>query len=323
MDLHRSLIDRQMIAERCNGEAVVRSLVGRARVEGIGVWLSLLDDADVWRRQDRFVQDEVLRVVAIHLGDDYEFSGASEFSCMGLRNRLGVFVHRATEMILHLVPGGTYMMGSPDNGGHVLPEESPIHEVKIKPMLVGKYPVIGDQWDKVEVTINLCPSNRFSSCPVSQLSCLEARKWLREARSGLRLPSEAEWEYACRAGSTTRYFWGDSMKGDFCWHSYNSGYFVQDVHRHDSYANAFGLVDMLGNVREWCEDGWRGHYKDGPYDHKPMDFSKESGKDCFSGVLRGGSANNYMDCCRSASRWIEVIVARRPWNGFRAFRSIY
>jgi formylglycine-generating enzyme required for sulfatase activity len=143
--------------------------------------------------------------------------------------------------------------------------------------------------------------------------------------AGLRLPSEAEWEYACRAGTTTKYFWavphrrtggsGDEMDDSYCWYKGNSESRTHAVTEHTNKANAFGLVDMSGHVWEWCEDQWIGDYKNGPYDSLPRTSNSPYR------VLRGGCWLYGKGNCRSAFRFNYAPENRFHTVGFRVART--
>ena len=113
-----------------------------------------------------------------------------------------------------------------------------------------------------------------------------------------RLPTEAEWEYACRAGSQAAYCFGDNADGlgEYAWFDGNAGGQTHPVGQKSP--NAFGLYDMHGNVWEWCQDVWHGNYDDAPSDGSAW----EQGGDASRRLLRGGSWINLTACCRSAFR---------------------
>ena len=144
-----------------------------------------------------------------------------------------------------------------------------------------------------------------------QLSALPAEK-----ASGYvyRLPTEAEWEYACRAGTTTVYSFGDSDSelGDYAWYDKNSGKTTHPVGGRKP--NAWGLYDMHGNVWEWCQD----RYGDLPSGSVTDPLGASSGSDR---VYRGGSWSNFSGICRSAFRIRFTPVNRNLTSGFRVLRS--
>jgi formylglycine-generating enzyme required for sulfatase activity len=158
--------------------------------------------------------------------------------------------------------------------------------------------------------------------PVEQVPWDDIQKsWLKKAGDGLRLPSESEWEYACRgtghpAGTTTQYFWGDEMDDSYCWYEGNSGSRTHAVTEHTNKTNAFGLVDMSGHVWEWCEDQWVNNYNNGPRDSQPR-TSDSSGR-----VVRGGCWYDYAGDCRSANRDYDTPSYRYDSIGFRVSRTL-
>jgi len=222
-----------------------------------------------------------LQVPVDRLGGDLE----RRTTTTTLSHRLATFRHVATGMELNLLPGVREDFRFEEEGcpecptcdGHRLVEGNPcdecggvgslpLHVPAIKPFLFGRYPVTRDQhWPAVTGPVD--------EEPVTGLSHAEAMEWLKSL--GLRLPSSAEWEHGCRAGSTTRFFWGDGMDDRYCWHSGNIAepfYEGQEIHglgdisvnfgprapsEHDEAGrfNAFGLVDMIGNVWEWLDSG--------------------------------------------------------------------
>ncbi|MEK7450052.1 MAG: formylglycine-generating enzyme family protein [Planctomycetota bacterium] len=146
-------------------------------------------------------------------------------------------------------------MGSNDGEN----DEKPIHEVALNSFLISKYEVTQGQWQKI---MNNNPSNfKGDNNPVEQVSWDDCQEFCKRSetesasggKTGLRLPTEAEWEYAARAGTTTKYYWGDSINDDYLWDNSNLGTHPVGQKK----PNGFGLYDMLGNVWEWCQD-WYG-----------------------------------------------------------------
>jgi formylglycine-generating enzyme required for sulfatase activity len=205
------------------------------------------------------------------------------------------------KMELVLIPAGEFMMGSPENEKGGFKEERPVHKVKItKPFYMGKYEVTQAQWQQV---MGNNPSDLKGSGkrPVENVSwndCQEFVKKVSAMGQGVcRLPTEAEWEYACRAGTTTRFYSGDDDGGldAMAWYAANSGIKTHEVGGRA--ANAFGLYDMSGNVWEWCSDWYAKSYADAQ-EKDPTG----PGTGMFR-VLRGGSRHDSPRNCRSAYRY--------------------
>jgi len=217
------------------------------------------------------------------------------------------------------VPGGSFRMGSNED-----PSEMPVHLVTVAPFAIGRYPVTIGEWEQC-VSANACDpaAPGAMTAPVLNVSWLDAQKfveWLSKSTGQLyRLPSEAEWEYAARGGTTGRYWWGEkvtpsmaSCKG--CSETYNPRQ-PPDVGRFPP--NPFGLHDMTGSVSQWVADCWQPTYQGAP-----TDGSARKVANCRENVLRGGSWRNDASYARSASRAYYDTSVRYPTHGFRVARSL-
>jgi formylglycine-generating enzyme required for sulfatase activity len=232
------------------------------------------------------------------------------------------------------VPSGTFEMGSPNSEAQRDNHEGPQHSVTVPEFFMGRFEVTREQWRQVakmpRVKINLKedPSKFKGSLkqPVEQVSWNEVVEFCKrlEKKTGkpYRLPSEAEWEYAARAGTTTPFAFGPtitpnivSYDGNYPYGSAPKGGYQQKTVGVGSLgvANAFGLYDMHGKVWEWCEDAWHGDYKGAPSDGSAW----LSGGDSTKRVLRGGSWNDIGRFCRSAYRAWNGAGNRNFLNGFR------
>jgi formylglycine-generating enzyme required for sulfatase activity len=186
--------------------------------------------------------------------------------------------------------------------------EKPVHEVTIvKPFYIGVYPVTQAQYQAVMGTnpYGFKGPNRPVECVSWDQAVEFCRKLSEKEGKRYRLPSEAEWEYACRAGSTAEYCFGDSEAelGDHAWFYGNSGAQTHEVGQKKP--NAWGLYDMHGNDWEWCEDVWHENYEGAPADGSAW----TTGGEPSLRVLRGGAWNLYPSNCRSADRdWAAPTV---------------
>jgi formylglycine-generating enzyme required for sulfatase activity len=185
------------------------------------------------------------------------------------------------------IPNGEFDMGSPSNEKDRYSHERPVHRVKIsKAFYMGKYEVTQKQWREV---MGSNPSYfNGDNLPVETVSWDDVQKFIkklneREGTNKYRLPSEAEWEYAARAGTTTRYSFGDdeSKLGDYAWYHANSGNKSHEVGQ--KMPNPWGLYDMHGNVWEWVQDKWHDNYKGAPTNGSAWESGSSSKR-----ISRGG-----------------------------------
>jgi formylglycine-generating enzyme required for sulfatase activity len=214
-------------------------------------------------------------------------------------------VHEATGMELVFIPAGEFLMGSLASEEGRQDDEGPQHRVRItKPFYMGKYEVTQGEWRKV---MGSNPSHFTGNdrLPVETVSWNHCQEFLRKAGDGLRLPTEAEWEYACRAGTTTPFHFGNTIstdeanyEGTMTYAGGQKGVFRRKTTPVGSFPpNTWGLYDMDANVRQWCQDWYGGSY----YGQSPSADPKgpASGR---ARVLRGGSWGYGPGGCRSASR---------------------
>jgi formylglycine-generating enzyme required for sulfatase activity len=235
------------------------------------------------------------------------------------------------EMVL--IPAGEFLMGSPDSDKDACPWEKPQHRVRItKPFYLGKYLVTQEQWEAV---MGANPSawrdvnsGQGSKNPVEQVTWDDCQTFLGKLNAKFaagegkfQLPTDAQWEYACRAGSKTKYCFGDdkSKLGEYAWYGENSGGKTHPVG--EKKPNAWGLYDMHGHVSEWCKDLFQyGYYEESPVDD-PMGAATGLGH-----VYRGGSWSTMPRdpawYCRSAYRDVGELGRRRADLGFRVSRVL-
>jgi formylglycine-generating enzyme required for sulfatase activity len=224
-----------------------------------------------------------------------------------------------------LIPGGVFAIGSPETEKHRHKNEGPQHLVTVPTFFMGKYPVTQAQW---EVVMKNNPSSvKGANLPVENVSWHEAtifcQKLSQITGKNYRLPLEAEWEYACRAGTTTPFYFGETITTDLA--NYNGNYTYGDgpkgLYRGKTTEvgtfppNAFGLYDMHGNIWEWCQDVWQDSYHN--YDAAPTDETTEKRQEKIRNVLRGGSWFDYPVNCRSAYRCQGNPARKYEFFGFR------
>jgi len=239
------------------------------------------------------------------------------------------YPHITPEMVL--IEGGTFQMGSYDS------YIRPVHTVEVNSFYIGKYEVTNKEYRQFDPGHSGRWSNdNYAVEKVNWYDAINYCNWLSDkegfercysgsgddivcdfSKNGYRLPTEAEWEYACRAGTTTKYYWGDEdeMDDDYCWDSSNSNRTVHPVGQKKS--NAWGLYDISGNVNEWCWDRYdEDYYKKSPSEN-PTGPSSSSKR-----VIRGGSWTIYASICQSAYRYGIRPDGAGDSNGFRLVKSV-
>lgn len=227
------------------------------------------------------------------------------------------------DMVFALIPSGSFSMGSPLSEANRESNEGPVHAVSVQSFELMTTEVTQEMWEEV-MDSNPVTEDRGndrgvgSSYPVYNVSWDDCQQFIARLNEMdpdhvYRLPSEAEWEYACRAGTTTAYYWGEKIDGAYCWHSFNS-----DDENHpvaQKLPNAWGLYDMSGNVAEFCADWCYGNYSGAPTDGSAWTFPAGSYR-----VIRGGGSYCDSQYCRSASRFVCDPGSIVP-SGLRLARS--
>ena len=295
-------------------------------------------------RQDRLDRERQKKEDAQRLEEGLWLAGittienaAEKQKASARRFNVPIEIKNSIGMKLRLIPAGEFLMGGDSEG--------PIHKVKFtKPFYIGIYQVTQREWKAV---MGENPSEfKGDELPVERVSWGDCQKFIaslnrKERTLRYRLPTEAEWEYACRGGSTTKYCFGDDRKhlGEYAWYEHNSGVeeyrtvkvgliFKKSVKEKtieeqktqnvgQKKPNYLGLYDMHGNVWEWCEDWYGGNYYKNSPENEPKGSSSGSDR-----VYRGGSwASKASDCAsdiraRNVPRYISASL------GFRIVRSL-
>ena len=258
-------------------------------------------------------------------------SGTAEYFTEDLGNGI------ALEMVS--IPAGEFLMGAAQGEEGASSDEYPQHRVRVPAFWMGKFAVTQAQWKavaqlpKVQRDLEADPSRfKGADLPVEQVSWWDAVEFCdrlsRATGKTYRLPTEAEWEYACRAGTTTPFHFGETISTDVA--NYDGNYIYgkgkKGQYRKKTTSvgtfppNAFGLHEMHGNVWEWCLDHWHGSYKEAPIDGSA--WLEQNAEQNASRVLRGGSWFSNPRVCRSANRDYFSVDNRGNSIGFRVVYSI-
>ncbi|MEA5489681.1 MULTISPECIES: formylglycine-generating enzyme family protein [Pseudanabaena] len=242
------------------------------------------------------------------------------------------------------IPAGKFMMGASDHEQDLnsVTNSRPQHEVTLHTFCMGKYPITQEQWrvvatlPQINQELNPDPSNfKGDKRPVETVSWLDAMEFCRRlskhTKREYRLPSESEWEYACRAGTTTPFHFGETITTDYVNYDGNHPYgdapkgeYRKETTDVGSFkaANAFGLYDMHGNVWEWCADDWHDSYEGAPKEARIWikDIKNYEDPETLK-LLRGGSWYDNARYCRSACRSDIYARGQRDGYGFRVVCS--
>ena len=227
-------------------------------------------------------------------------------------------VSAVREPEMNPIRGGSFIMGSNDDV-----TEKPTHQVTIKPFAIGKYPTTVREWNECAAA-KACGfvATGKDDAPVTNVSWSDAKQfvaWLAGAtRKAYRLPSEAEWEYAARGGTQTKYWWGDQFEPIManCKNCSDVAAAEQPIKVGSFRPNPFGLYDMGGGVDQWVEDCWHKNYQGAPSDGSPWVEG-----DCVSHVIRSGSWKNDARYARPANRDSYDTNVRYPTHGLRVALS--
>ncbi len=218
---------------------------------------------------------------------------------------------------MSMLRGGTFTMGSNDDL-----TEKPVHQVTIKPFAISRYPISVGEWNQCAAA-KACAfvATGKDDAPIANVSWSDAKQfvaWLAGAtHKAYRLPSEAEWEYAARGGTQTRYWWGEEfLPGMANCKNCGDAAAEQPIKVGSFKPNPFGLYDMGGSVDQWVEDCWHRNYHGAPSDGSPWLEG-----DCTSHVIRSGSWMNDQRYVRPTNRDNYDTNVRYPTHGFRVALS--
>ena len=307
-------------------DAVFFDNLSKARVAFNKIKAEAEDEAEDEEEDEAEDENEVVVYDPLNLSEKEEKERASyiaevEKQCRVRAKELGlpgVEAQKLAEDVrleMVLIPAGTFLMGSPasEKGRH---DGETQHEVTLtQPFYMGKYEVTQEQWEAV-IGHNPSIKTKGAKFPVTDVSwgaCQAFIKKLNAKTNGrYRLPSEAEWEYACRAGTSTAYSVGDEITPKDA--NYAGSKIEKPVAVGSYRPNAFGLYDMHGNVSEWCEDGYA-RYPDGAV------TDTKGAATGIGPVVRGGSFRSDVSKARSSNRSFGTTAVRTDSNGFRLART--
>lgn len=254
-----------------------------------------------------------------------EFHAAVKGFTYAGRNPQGLpeYVHDKTKIRFVLLSGGEFKMGSPSREVGRSPDEGPVHLVILRPFLIAKFEVSASQWREVmgeDGPFRFSKVSKDKEFPITSVTWEEVIEFCR--KTGLELPTEAQWEYSCRAGTPAQFAFGDLLA---CRALSNCDGRLGDVVPVDSLTpNRFGLFNMHGNVSEWCLDVYGAHSYERPY-ASDGDVACNGPKSLFGRrVVRGGSFADSALRCRSATRESRTTMfkARERTIGFRPVFSL-
>lgn len=264
--------------------------------------LSILVDLRAWDTATSDARRAAAQDVAAR-EPDFTLLRLETFSCGGQTHEVAIYSHAKTGLEFVLVPGGTFLMGSPENEQGRQPDETRHPVTLTQPFLIARTPCTQAAYEKI---IGTNPSNwRGPTLPVEHVSWVDANVFC--GRAGLELPSEAQWEHACRSGAA------DAGLDSVAWFGANSGDQTHSVAQKKP--NAFGIFDMQGNVWQWCAD-WYGDY---PRDAATNPRGPSNGA---RRVSRGACWANSADYARSAVRCNDSPYLQADGVGLRPAKTV-
>lgn len=298
---------------------------------GAGVFASLLraqmpsdaDEQELWRQIEAAEAEQTAarKTAAAQVKRNLDKEEAARMAAI-----VGVFLD---------IPGGSFSMGCSPGDADCDADEKPPHTVTVKSFRMGKHEVTFAQWDAcvAEGGCDQKPNDQGwgrGTRPVININWDDARQFLswagRKTGRTLRLPTEAEWEYAARAGGTSKYQWGSTIThenanygSDSCCTGKAEGHdeWINTAPVGSFPPNALGLHDMAGNVLEWTQDCWNDSYNSAPTDGSAWTVG-----DCSLRVIRGGSWGYFPRSVRSSSRDGSAAVGRGNELGFRLVQEL-
>ena len=267
---------------------------------------------DLQEYQQKNLEKQYIEQKLQHLG--FVYLGNQTYSCNSNTYTVREYLHNDTGMEFVKLPQGSFIMGSETRD-----DEKPTHNVTLDSFLLSKTEVTQEVWKKIMGTtpwkgkVDVKEGNNYAA---THISWNDAKTFCK--RLGLDIPTEAQWEYACRSGSNDKYYWGNDMNDDYAWYRGNA-YDIDNKYAHQvaqKKPNAFGLHDMIGNVWEWCHDWYDKDY------YLNSQTTNPKGPDTgFYRVARGGGWNSLSDFCRSRNRNDRRPVNRYNFVGFRLSMS--
>ncbi|WP_365670753.1 SUMF1/EgtB/PvdO family nonheme iron enzyme [Okeania sp. SIO3I5] len=289
----------------------------------LGVWQEIQRQEEAKRQEERERQEEEKRRRELQ-GELFTFEVVTVNNSGKIINRVEGSARQkiadlgnGIKLEMVYIPGGSFLMGSPENEAQKESDESPQHQVTLQPFYMSKYPITQNQYQAI---MGNNPSKfQGGSRPVENVSWHNATEFcgkLSEKTGKIyTLPSESQWEYACRAGTTTPFYFGETITSELVNYENQIGQ-TTDVGSFPP--NTFGLYDIHGNVWEWCLDVWHGDYNGAPTDGSAWETAGDNSKR----LLRGGSWGNNSRNCRCARRNNNLLSFHLFYVGFRIVSSV-
>ncbi|RLC21160.1 MAG: hypothetical protein DRI57_03030 [Deltaproteobacteria bacterium] len=305
-DKNKILLDSIRLAEGNSGGPLI--LEGTGEVVGVILQKSV-------HGKDNYALE--IDQVKLYLGKESVFSSLADRHSPLPKTSDGVWIDTPTGMEFVWVPGGCYKMGCDDRADACFPYKKPAHEVCVDGFWMGKYEVTQGQWRNI-MGDNPSAFQLGNNYPAEMVSWNDIQKFISRLKEktgvNCRLPTEAEWEYACRSRGKSEIYAGDAEVSQIAWHGSEGGETTHPVGRKQ--ANGLGIHDMSGNVREWCAD----IYSKDAYEKHQQNNPLYEGKG-FGRVTRGGSWGYAPAYVRCAARQGNAPADRGSILGFRLVRT--